>query len=152
MKNVQTVKYLTNIQLREAHKMLVEEFPDHAETGFGYYEWKRFAFIGHEIVGLITAQKYLPNKALVADIVVKKEYRSQGVGIILLRDLGEELLQDGYTQLMGFTPKHCTEALSTYKRVKTKQTEQIVTCSELSQSVPHIDRLLSRIKQARKKT
>jgi len=153
MRDIYTTKYLTTLQYAEAYDILAEEFPDHKYTAFSYYEWVRFAFIKHELAGIITAQRYLPGKALVADIVVPKKHRSKGVGIVLLRDLGEELMHDGYTHLMGFTPKTCVEALNTYKRVKTKQTDQVVTCSELAESVPHIDRMIDRIKtiQSRRK-
>jgi hypothetical protein len=56
------------------------------------------------------------------------------------------LQEQGYTHLLGFTPKKNREALNTYKRVHTIQEEMIVTTSDLSISVPHIEQMENTIK------
>ena len=138
----------------QAWETMVEEFPDHRDTNLlQQYEWILIAKKSNEVLGVITANKYIPNKALLCDIVVKKEYRSKGVGIKLLKGLGVQLLEEGYTHLLGFTPKKSKDALNTYKRVHTKQEEMIVTTSELNISIPHIEQMemVLRARESRKK-
>ena len=126
---------------------MYEEFPEHEETDLiQEYKWILIATKKSNVVGVITANKYIPKKALLCDIVVKPEYRSQGVGIKLLKDMGILLREEGYTHLLGFTPKKNKEALNTYKRVHTKQEEMIVTTSELDISIPHIEQIENTIK------
>ena len=126
----------------QAWETMVEEFPDHKDTDLlTQYEWVFIAKKSKDVVGVITANKYLPKKALLCDIVVKKEYRSKGIGIKLLKGLGVQLMKEGYTHMLGFTPKKNKEALNTYKRVYTKQEEMIVTTSELSISFAHVEQI-----------
>ena len=134
----------------QAWSILSEEFPDHEDTYLlQEYEWILVATKKSNVIGVVTANKYIPKKALLCDVVIKKEYRSQGVGIILLKDLAVRLKQQGYTHVIGFTPKKNKEALNTYKRVYTKQEEMIVTTSELNISIPHIEQM-QMVLQARK--
>jgi hypothetical protein len=67
--------------------------------------------------------------------------------------MGMILRDQGYTHLLGFTPKKNVEALNTYKRVHTKQEEMIVTTSELEVSIPHIEQMENtlRYREERKK-
>lgn len=131
---------------QQTKKLLYEEFPDHEDTDLEeQYKWIVIATKDSEVVGVITANKYIPKKALLCDIVVKKSYRSKGIGIKLLKGMGIELRREGYTHLLGFTPKKSKDALSTYKRVHTKQEEMIVTTSELDISIAHIEQLEMRL-------
>jgi len=128
----------------QAHELMVEEFPDHKDTDLlTQYEWVVIAKKSNDIIGVVTANKYIPKKALLCDIVVDTEYRSKGIGIKLLKGLGVQLMKEGYTHLLGFTPKKNKEALNTYKRVHTKQEEMIVTTSELSISFAHVEQIES---------
>ena len=149
---------VTNINSAEdyaqAHEVMVEEFPDHKDTNIlDQYEWILIAKKSNDVLGVITVNKYIPYKALLCDIVVKKEYRSKGVGIKLLKEMGIHIREQGYTHLLGFTPKKSKDALNTYKRVHTKQEEMIVTTSELNVSIPHIEQMemVLRARETRKK-
>jgi len=123
-------------------EVLVEEFPDHKDTNIlKEYAWILIAKKSNKVIGTITANKYIPKKALLCDIVVTKKYRSKGIGIKLLKEMGIYLRMRGYTHLLGFTPKKSKAALNTYKRVHTKQEEMIVTTSELEVSIPHIEQM-----------
>lgn len=135
----------------KAYRVLVEEFPDHDGTDLDYYEWASIAIKDGEVIGIVTANKYLPKKAILCDIAVDKKYRSQGVGILLLKHIGQTLQNAGYEYLLGFTHKKNKEALNTYKRVYTKQEEMIVTTSELAVSIPHITQLENRLQYRRAK-
>ena len=138
----------------QAWEVLSEEFPDHRDTNIlQQYEWIQIAKKSNDVVGLVTANKYIPKKALLCDIVVKKEYRSKGVGIKLLKGLGVQLLEEGFTHLLGFTPKKNKEALNTYKRVHTLQEEMIVTTSDLAVSRAHVEQMemTLRAREERKK-
>ena len=142
---------VTNINSAEdytqAHEGMVEEFPDHRDTDLLHeYEWILIAKKSSIVLGVITANKYIPKKALLCDIVVKKEHRSKGIGIKLLKEMGVRIRNEGYTHLLGFTPKKSKDALNTYKRVHTKQEEMIVTTSELNVSIPHIEQMELRLK------
>tara|TARA_R110000822_G_C15016787_1_gene462635 strand:- start:7 stop:498 length:492 start_codon:yes stop_codon:yes gene_type:complete len=129
-------------EYKEAHELLSNEFPDHKETDLlDQYEWILIAKESNNVLGVITANKYIPYKALLCDITVKEEYRSRGIGIKLLKEMGVHLREQGYTHLLGFTPKKSKDALNTYKRVHTKQEEMIVTTSELQVSIPHIEQM-----------
>jgi len=136
-----------------AHEVMVEEFPDHRDTNLlEQYEWILIAIKSNDVLGVITVNKYLPKKALLCDIVVKKEYRSKGIGIKLLKEMGIHIRKQGYTHLLGFTPKKNQEAINTYKRVHTHQEEMIVTTSELNVSIPHIEQMELRLKHRKNNT
>ena len=133
---------------------MVEEFPDHKDTNLvKQYKWILIAKKDNQVLGVITANKYIPKKALLCDIVVKKEYRSKGIGIKLLKHMGMHIREQGYTHLLGFTPKKSKDALNTYKRVHTKQEEMIITTSELNVSIPHIEQMemVLRARESRRK-
>jgi len=138
----------------QAWNIMYEEFPDHRDTDLiQEYEWILVATKKSNVIGVITANKYIPKKALLCDIVVKPQYRSQGVGVKLLKHMGMLLRDQGYTHLLGFTPKKNVEALNTYKRVHTLQEEMIVTTSELEVSIPHIEQMemVLQARQSRRK-
>ena len=138
----------------QAWETMYEEFPDHKETDLlNQYEWILVATKKSNVIGVITANKYIPKKAILCDIVVKPEHRSHGVAIKLLKHMGMLLRDQGYTHLLGFTPKKNVEALNTYKRVHTLQEEMIVTTSELEVSIPHIEQMemVLQARQSRKK-
>jgi len=146
---------LSDQTLAQAWYIMSEEFPDHTDTNLlEEYQWILVAIDTKKskVVGVITANKYIPKKALLCDIVVKPEYRSKGVGIKLLKEMGIKLQAQGFTHLLGFTPKRNKEALNTYKRVHTKQEEMIITTSELDISVPHITQLENRLRYRKKNT
>ena len=145
--NIEVKKIYSSEEYAQAWGVMVEEFPDHRDTNIvSEYEWLLIAKKSNRVVGVITANKYIPKKALLCDIVVKKECRSLGVGIKLLKEMGILLREQGYTHLLGFTPKKSKDALNTYKRVHTKQEEMIVTTSELNVSIPHIEQMELRLK------
>ena len=138
----------------QAWETMYEEFPDHKDTDLlNQYEWILVATKKSNVIGVITANKYIPKKAILCDIVVKPEYRSHGVAIKLLKHMGMLLRDQGYTHLLGFTPKKNVEALNTYKRVHTLQEEMIVTTSELDVSIPHIEQMemVLQARQSRRK-
>jgi len=131
----------------QAWEVMVEEFPDHRDTDLLHeYEWILIAKKSNIVLGVITANKYIPYKALLCDIVVKKKHRSKGIGIKLLKEMGIHIREQGYTHLLGFTPKKSKDALNTYKRVHTKQEEMIITTSELNVSIPHIEQMEMRLR------
>ena len=145
---------LSSEDYTQALETMVEEFPDHRETDLlKEYEWILIAKKSNIVLGVITANKYIPKKALLCDIVVKKEHRSKGIGIKLLKEMGIHIREYGYTHLLGFTPKKSKDALNTYKRVHTKQEEMIVTTSELNISIPHIEQMemILKARESRKK-
>ena len=138
----------------QAWETMVEEFPDHRDTNLlQQYEWILIAKKDNQVLGVITANKYIPKKALLCDIVVKKDTRSKGIGIKLLKHMGMHIREQGYTHLLGFTPKKSKDALNTYKRVHTKQEEMIITTSELNVSIPHIEQMemVLRARESRRK-
>jgi|7_EtaG_2_1085326.scaffolds.fasta_scaffold10612_3 ribosomal protein S18 acetylase RimI-like enzyme len=136
VKEIETEEEYTN-----ASTLLQEEFPDHKDTMLTFYEFILIAKFGEEIVGMITANRYLPNRALLCDIVVHPDYRSKAIGIKLLKGMGRKVKSQGYDYLMGFTPKKNRQALNTYKRVYTRQEEQIVTVSDVAISIPIIEQI-----------
>ena len=136
----------------QTKKLLAQEFVDHSDTNLSFYEFLLVAKKSNEIIGVITAQKYLPKKAILCDIVVAPEYRSKGVAIKLLKEMGIKLQKRGYEYLLGYTHPKNVEALKTYRRVHTTQEEYIVTTSKLDVSIPHITQLEERLKYRRKKT
>lgn len=121
----------------QAWEVMAEEFPDHRDTNLlDFYEHILIAKKSKEVIGLITSNKYLPKKALLCDIVVTTKYRSKGVGIKLLKELGILLRGKGHTHVIGFTSKTNKEALSTYKRIHTHQEEMILTVCDINLSEP----------------
>jgi ribosomal protein S18 acetylase RimI-like enzyme len=151
---VEVQRILSAETYTQAWETMYEEFPDHKDTDLlNQYEWILVATKKSNVIGVITANKYIPKKAILCDIVVKPEYRSYGVAIKLLKHMGMLLRDQGYTHLLGFTPKKNTEALNTYKRVHTKQEEMIVTTSELEVSIPHIEQMemVLQARQSRRK-
>ena len=152
--DVQVKKINSSDEYQQAWTLMVEEFPDHRDTNLiAEYEWILIAKKSNDVLGVITANKYIPYKALLCDIVVKKKYRSKGIGIKLLKEMGIHIREYGYTHLLGFTPKKSKDALNTYKRVHTKQEEMIVTTSELNISIPHIEQMemILKARESRKK-
>ena len=133
----------------QTKNLLAQEFVDHQDTNLSFYEFLLIAKKSNEVIGVITAQKYLPKKAILCDIVVTPEYRSKGVAIKLLKEMGIKLQKRGYDYLMGITGKDNVEALKTYKRVHTTQEEFIVTTSRLDVSIPHIQQIEDRLKYRR---
>jgi ribosomal protein S18 acetylase RimI-like enzyme len=125
----------------DALSLLVEEFPDHKDTSLVFYEFILIAKFGEKVVGMITANRYLPNKALLCDIVVHPEHRSQAIGIKLLKCMGQKVKLRGYDYLMGFTPLKNKQAINTYKRVFTRQEEQMITVSDVAVSIPIIEQM-----------
>ena len=139
---VEVQRILSAETYTQAWETMYEEFPDHKDTDLlNQYEWILVATKKSNVIGVITANKYIPKKAILCDIVVKPEYRSHGVAIKLLKHMGMLLRDQGYTHLLGFTPKKNVEALNTYKRVHTLQEEMIVTTSELDVSIPNIEQM-----------
>jgi ribosomal protein S18 acetylase RimI-like enzyme len=136
----------TGDEYDNALTLLVEEFPDHKDTLLTFYEFLLVAKLGEEIVGMITANRYLPNKALLCDIVVHPDYRSKAIGIKLLKEMGRKVKSQGYDYLMGFTPLKNKQAINTYKRVFTRQEEQMITVSDVAISIPIIEQMENTIR------
>ena len=149
--DIQVGEIISDEDYAQAHEVMVEEFPDHRDTNLlEQYEWILIAKKSNDVLGVITVNKYIPYKALLCDIVVKEEHRSRGIGIKLLKHMGMHIREQGYTHLLGFTPKKNQEAINTYKRVHTHQEEMIVTTSELNVSIPHIEQMEMRLKHREK--
>lgn len=144
--DVEVKEIQTGTEYEDAFMLLVEEFPDHKSTNLNFYEFLLIAKFGEEIVGMITANRYLPNKALLCDIVVHPEYRSKAIGIKLLKDMGRKVKSHGYDYLMGFTPLKNKQAINTYKRVFTRQEEQMITVSDVAVSIPIIEQIENTIR------
>ena len=126
----------------QAVKLLSKEFPEeHTGTKLYVYRWIYLAKIGSKVIGVVTANTYNPNKAILCDIVVDEEYRGRTVAFKLFKRLGERILKDGIPYLMGFTPKNNTEALNTYKRLHTVQETFTFTVSDLNIGLKVTDQL-----------
>jgi len=141
-------------EYKQAYEVMVNEFPDHKETHLiDQYEWILIGKESDKVLGVITANKYIPKKALLCDIVVKEEYRSKGVGIILLKGMSMHLRERGFTHMLGFTPKKSKNALNTYKRCHVSQEEMIVTTGKLDFSIAHMQQIedVLRARQERNK-
>ena len=52
-------------EYEQAHEVLSNEFPDHKETDLlDQYEWILIAKESNNVLGVITANKYIPYKAI----------------------------------------------------------------------------------------
>lgn len=139
--DIQVGKVETKSEYDQTFNLLTSELDGHEDTDLTFYEFMLIAKKSNEIIGLITANRYLPNKAMLCDIVVKHQYRSQAVAIKLLKEMGFLVRDNGYQYLLGFTPKKNEAALRTYKRLHTKQEGMIITTGELNVSIPHIEQI-----------
>ena len=136
-----TVKRITSShEYEDAVLLLAEEFPDHHHTNLDFYDYYLIAKLGEETVGLVTANKYLPNKVMIADIVVSPEHRSKLVGMKLLHTLTQKVKLDGYSFITGITNKKNREALNLYKKLGGHQEEMIVTTALLDETIAIMDR------------
>ena len=148
------VRELTIEHEQEAFNVLREEFPDHDTPWIlNEYEWILIAITkkSNQVVGVVTLNKYIPRKALLCDIAVEKEHRSQGVAVKLLLAVGELLHNKGYTHLIGFTPLKCTEALKTYKRLSAIQEKMIVSTCDLALGIPHVHQIQDKLRYRQKR-
>ena len=149
--DIQVGKVRTKSEYDEAFKLLISELDAHEDTALTFYEFLLIAKKSNEVIGLITANRYLPKKAILCDIVVKPQYRSQAVAIKLLRELGTLVRDHGYEYLLGFTPKKNKAALKTYRRMWTRQEEQIITVCNINESEPHVLQMESIIRAREKR-
>jgi len=134
---------------QEALKLLLEEFPEHSCTDIRFYKWVFVAWHNDRMVGLVTANKFLPDTAILCDIAVKKEYRSKGVGMKLIGALLEALEIDEYTYLTGMTPIANRAALRTYQRFHVGQEPMTVTNSHVKTSLAQFRQIEQRLEQRR---
>lgn len=149
--DIQVGRVKTKFEYDEAFKLLISELDAHEDTALTFYEFLLIAKKSNEVIGLITANRYLPKKAILCDIVVKHQYRSQGVAIKLLKDMGLWVRDNGYQYLLGFTPKKNRAALRTYRRMWTRQEEQIITVCDINASEPHVLQMESIIRAREKR-
>tara|TARA_R100000458_G_scaffold51382_1_gene52170 strand:- start:1062 stop:1640 length:579 start_codon:yes stop_codon:yes gene_type:complete len=104
----------------QALALLKEEFPEtHKDTSAEFFEWFVIAedIKSQTVVGVITAQKYLPRKAVVTDIVVDTTRRGRLVGYKLWEVLCTTLLDEGYKSLIGYTELSNKSPLNSFKRI-----------------------------------
>jgi len=147
------VKDASEEDLFQACKLLKQEFPEeHPNTSLKFYAWAFIAKYQGKLVGLVTGNRYLPNKAILCDLAVKEDKRGSGVGIKLVKHLGRKIEEEGIQYLVGFTPRDNTEALKTYRRLHTSQQEYIVTTSLIPVSLSIIIQIEDRIKYTTKKS
>ena len=150
---IQDVSNASEEDLYQASELLRQEFPEeHKDTSLKYYAWAFIAKKSSLVVGLVTGNRYLPNKAILCDLAVKQDYRGSGVAIKLLKSLGEKISQEGIQYLVGFTPRDHIEALDTYRRVHTTQEEYVVTTSHIPTSLSIINLIENRLKHSTKKS
>ena len=111
----------SNIHTRDqALALLKEEFPHtHESTDASFFEWLVVAedIESQIVLGVITAQRYLPTKAVVTDIVVKKERRGRLIGYKLWECLCSTLMKAGYHALIGYTELSNKSPLNSFKRI-----------------------------------
>lgn len=104
----------------QALALLEEEFPEtHKDTNAGFFEWFVVAedIKSQTVIGVITAQRYLPRKAVVTDIVVNTTRRGRLVGYKLWEVLCTALLDEGYKSLIGYTELSNKSPLNSFKRI-----------------------------------
>jgi ribosomal protein S18 acetylase RimI-like enzyme len=122
-----------------AQRLLAEEFPDHEHTNLKFYDYFFVAKILGEdqeiVVGIITANKYLPDKVQICDITVHKQYRAKAVGLKLLNTLTQKVKRDGYTYITGMTNKKNREAINLYRKLGGHQEEMIVTTASVDETI-----------------
>jgi len=135
----------TGTEHDDAFMLMVEQFPELAGSTLEFYEYLLIAKKSNQVAGVIAVNKYIPKKAMLCAIVVKKELRGTGIALHLLKRMGMLLQRRGFTHLLGFTTKDNKAALNTFKRVNTNTDEQVIISSELEVSVPHIEQIEHRI-------
>lgn len=135
----------------KVRNFLAEHFPDHKNTFVDLvYAFHFVAFDLDKVIGVITAQRYLPKKAILCDIAVDEEHRGTGIAIRLLERLSVELEKFNITHLIGITDPDNRAALSTYRRCHVKQDMYVITCGELRTSIPHMKQLIERLDRRNK--
>ena len=131
---------------KQAQELMREEFHIHTDTDLTKeYEWVLVATKKSNVIGVITANKYVPKRALLCDIVVEDNHRSKGVAIKLLKHMFCLLRDVGYTHILGFTDMDNTGALNTYTRVGAIQQKMIVSAAQFDISIPHTEQLELRL-------
>ena len=127
----------TGEDYEDAIMLLCEEFPDHAQqnTRLDFYDYTIITKCAGKVTGLVTANKYLPHKVMICDIVIAPEHRGRAVGMKLLHTLTQKVKLDGYKYITGFTNKKNREALSLYKKLGGHQEEMIVTTADLDETM-----------------
>ena len=120
----------------KAWETMVEEFPDHKNTNLlTFYEYLLIAKYNNEVIGVITGNKYLPQRAMLCDIIVVPQYRSQAVGMKLIKAFCEKVKADGFIYGTGITEKSNKEALNTYKKLAGKQHDMVETIAVLDETI-----------------
>ena len=90
----------------QAHEVLSNEFPAHEGIDLlEQYEWTLIAKKSNKVIGVITANKYIPKKALLCYIVVEEKYSSRGIDIRLMKEMAVHLKERGYTHMLGDKPR-----------------------------------------------
>ena len=137
---IQVGRIKSSLEYEDAVVLLGEEFPDHHHTNLTFYDYTLIAKFGEEVVGMVTANKYLPNKVMIVDIVVSPAHRSKLVGMKLLHTLTQKVKLDGYSFITGITNKKNREALTLYKKLGGHQEEMVVTTALLDETIAIMDR------------
>ena len=85
----------------QAWYLYQKEYPEYKDTDLlKEYEWILIATKKSNVVGIITANKYTPKKALVCNIITRSKHESELLSEELLRGLGTLLRRQGYTQIL----------------------------------------------------
>jgi ribosomal protein S18 acetylase RimI-like enzyme len=95
---------------------------------------RNFALVaadGEKIIGMCTALRLISTaaggyKALVEDVIVRPEYRQQGIGIELLQTLTAWAKKQGIKRLDLVAVHYNTAAISLYKKLGWQSTELIM--------------------------
>ena len=135
LSDVQVKEITTSTEYEDSVMLLANEFLDHTKTDLTYYEYIVIAKKQGEVIGIVTANKYLPHKVLISDIVIAPEHRGQAVAVKLLNYLTQKVKSHGYKYITGITPHKNKAALNMYKKLGGKQEEMIVTTALLDDTI-----------------
>lgn len=132
----------------DAVKLMKEAFPNHPIKTLDYYKWVVVTTkkSNGEVLGVITANPFLPTQAIILDVAVKEEYRSKGIILELMNKLGDKLLLDGIVTVLGITEENNRAALKTYKRFSAEQTHKILSECNIRKGKALLNQLKDSIK------
>ena len=103
--------------------LLEEEFYDEHRKAYwedidiDFFKWVIVAEYEEEVIGVITAQDYLPKKPVVTDCLVKDEYRGMMVLYVLWECFLTHLRDEGYVSVIGYPDLDNRGTVNTYLRV-----------------------------------
>ena len=122
------VKLLDHYDLSEENRtrrdqalaLLKEEFPNtHKDTNAGFFEWFIVAedIESQMVVGVVTAQRYLPKRTIISDVVVADNQRGKLVLYKMWSHLFSVLKEEGYAGCMGYTEKSNRSLVKSFERI-----------------------------------